>query len=346
MKWTIMREWKIGAALAMLLALFVAPPAHSQSVEDFYTGKALTLYIGFPAGGGYDLYGRLVARHIGRFIPGEPTIVPVNMEGAGSLRLMNWLYTAAPKDGTVFGTVNHGAPFVPLVGEEQFAQFDAREYSWLGSANEEVSVCVAWERTGITEFEQLYEQELIVGSTGPGAEEFILTKLVGTVLGARLRPITGYAGSDEINFAIERGEVDGRCGWTWSSVKSTRQRWLDEGSINILLQIALRKHPDLPDVPLIMELVENEEQREALQLYLVQASLGRPFLAPPQIPADRAAALREAFDAMVADPEFLDEAERLRLEINPVSASQVEALLADAYSTPPHIVRHTQELLR
>jgi tripartite-type tricarboxylate transporter receptor subunit TctC len=330
----------------MLLAAFIATPVRAQSVEDFYAGKVLTLYIGFPAGGGYDLYGRLVARHLGKFIPGQPTIVPVNMEGAGSLRLMNWLYMAAPKDGTVFGTVNHGAPFVPLLGDEQFARFDAREYSWIGSANKEVSVCVAWERTGITNFEQLYEQELIVGSTGPGAEEFTLTRLVGTVLGARLRPITGYAGSDEINFAMERGEVDGRCGWTWSSVKSTRQRWLDEGSINVLLQLALRRHPDLPGVPLIMELVENDEQREALYLILVQASLGRPFLAPPNIPADRAAALRAAFDAMVANPEFLDDAERLRLEINPVSAPEVEALLADAYSTPQPIVQRTRELLR
>ncbi len=336
----------LSAALAILLAVFFAMPVRAQSVEEFYSGRALTLYIGFPAGGGYDLYGRLVARHLGNFIPGAPTIVPVNMEGAGSLRLMNWLYWAPPRDGTVFGTVNHGAPFVPLLGDEQFARFDAREYSWIGSANEEVSVCVAWERTGITQFEQLFEQELIVGSTGPGAEEFTLTRLVSTVLGARLRPITGYAGSDEINFAIERGEVDGRCGWTWSSVKSTRQRWLDDGSINVLLQLGLRKHPELPEVPLIMELVENDEQREALYLILAQASLGRPFLAPPDIPADRAAALQAAFDAMVADSEFLADAARMRLEINPVSASVVEALLAEAYSTPQPIVERTRELLR
>ena len=330
----------------MLLAAFIATPAQSQSVEEFYAGKALTLYIGFSVGGGGDVYGRLVARHIGKFIPGQPAVVPVNMGGAGGLSLMNWLNAAAPKDGSAIATVNRGIVFLPLVGAGQSAFFDPRTFTWIGNATDEVLICVAMARTGITTFEQTLERELIVGSTGPGAGEYDFPRLVRAVLGAQFRSISGYPGGNEINLAMERGEVDGRCGWSWSSVRSTRQHWLDEGTINILLQLALRKHPDLPDVPLVMDLAESDEERQVLRLMMMRLALGRPFLAPPGVPADRAAALRSAFDVMVTDPAFLAEAERLRLEINPISGAEIEALLAEAYATPAHIVERARESLR
>jgi len=242
------------------------------------------------------------------------------MEGAGSLKLMNWLYRAAPKDGSAIGTVNRGVPFTPLLGERQFALFDARKFTWIGSVNDEVSVCVSWQRTGIVTFEQLRHEELIVGSTGPGADEFVFPRLLTGVLGARIRSVSGYAGGNDINFAMERGEVDGRCGWTWSSVVSTRPQWLETKSINVLLQLALRKHPDLPDVPLIMDFARNEEEHRILRLIMIRSAFGRPFLAPPDIPDDRAATLRRAFDAMVTDADFLADARQLRAEIMPVSA--------------------------
>jgi len=336
----------IHSLLGVLLAFLVATRAEAQSVEQFYTGKTLTFYIGFSVGGGGDVYGRLVARHIGKFILGQPTVVPVNMGGAGGLSLMNWLDTAAPKDGSAIGTVNRGIVFLPLVGAGSSALFDPREFTWIGNATDEVLVCVAMARTGITTFAQTLEQELIVGSTGPGAGEYDFPRLVSAVLGAQFRSISGYAGGNEINLAMERGEVDGRCGWSWSSVRSTRPHWLDEGSINILLQLALRKHPDLPDVPLVMDFAETDEQRQVLRLIMMRVALGRPFLAPPGIPADRAAALRTAFDVMVADAAFLAEAERLRLEINPASGADVEALLAEAYATPPHIIERARESVR
>ena len=327
------------------IACVAATPGRAQSVEQFYANRVISLYIGFSVGGGYDIYGRLVARHIGKHIPGNPTVVPTNMEGAGSLKLMNWLYDGAPRDGSAIGTVNRGAPFEPLVGIQEFARFDATTFTWIGSVNDEVSVCVAWKSTGITEFSELYERELIVGGTGQGAED-VFSKLISGVLGVRLRLITGYAGGNEVNYAMERGEVDGRCGWSWSSIKSTRQQWLDDGSIKILLQVALRKHPDLPDIPLIMDLADNEEKRQILRLVLGRGVLGRPFLAPPGVPADRAAALQHAFDAMVRDPEFLADAERLRLEIMPISGSELQRLMTEIYATPPDIVAKARIILR
>ena len=334
------------ALLAALIVFCLAVPARAQSVEQFYAGKTLTLYIGLTVGGGYDIYGRLVARHIGRHIPGHPTVVPVNMEGAGSLRLANWLYNAAPKDGTAIGTVNQSIPFVPLIGEAQFTEFDAAKFVWLGSANEEITVCVAMDRTGITRFDQLYDKELIIGGTGPGADEYFLHELIRGLAPVRIRSITGYPGGNEINGAMERGEVDGRCGWNWSSVKVTHPDWLESGTIHVLLQLGLRRHPDMPDVPLIMDLAKTEQDRRTLALVMSSGSFGRPFMAPPGIPADRAAALEAAFDATVADPGFLAEAARARIEIRPILAPDLRRILAEAYATPPDVVERARALLR
>lgn len=339
-------ERLITALGVTTVALLAATLAHAQSVEEFYRGNVISLYIGFSVGGGYDAYGRLVARHLGKHIPGHPTIIAVNMEGAGSVRLANWLYNAAPKDGTAIGTVNRGVPFEPLTGNREAARFDATQYTWIGSANDEASVCVAWERTGITEFDQLYEKELIVGGTGPGADDHVFPKLVRGVLGAKLRLITGYAGGNEVDFAMERGELDGRCGWSWSSVKSTRPQWLLDGSITVLLQVGLKRHPDLVDVPLMIDLVKTEEDRQILRLVLARLVLGRPFMAPPGIPADRAAALQRAFDDTMRDAEFLAEAERSRLEITPISGPELQQLVTEIYATPAQVVERARELLR
>jgi len=343
-----MRHNSISSRLAAVAALvFLATAStQAQSVEEFYRGKIVSLYIGFSVGGGYDTYGRLIARHLGNHIPGNPVVVPLNMEGAGSVKLANWLYNAAPKDGTVIATVNRGVPFEPLTGNRDAVRFDPTEFTWIGSANEEASVCVAWKRTGIARFEDLYERELIVGATGPGADDFVFPRLVRGVLGVNIRIVSGYAGGNDIDFASERGEVDGRCGWSWSSVVSTRQAWLANDSISILLQLGLRKHPDLPDVPLIMDLAETEEDRQILRLVLARLVLGRPFVAPPGIPEDRAAALRQAFDDTMKDPAFLADAERSRLEITPITGAELEELLGDLYETPPHLVERAWQMLR
>lgn len=305
----------------------------------------MELYVGFSAGGGYDAYGRLVARHIGKHIPGNPTIVVVNMDGAGSLKLANWLYNAAPKDGSVFGTVNRGVPFEPLLGIREMARFDATRFTWLGSANDETTVCVAWERTGLTSFDELYERELIVAGTGQAGDD-PLVKMISGVLGVNIRLITGYAGANEANFAMERGEVDGRCAWSWSSVISTRQHWLDNNDIEVLLQLGFRKHADLPDVPLILDLARSEEELQIMRLVLVRGVLGRPFMAPPDVPADRAAALQQAFAATMSDPDFLREAARQRMEVIPISGEEIQRLVAEAYATPEGVVAKTRAIVQ
>jgi tripartite-type tricarboxylate transporter receptor subunit TctC len=336
----------LAAIGALCAALLSAPAARAQSPtpEEFYSGRVLELYIGFAPGGGYDTYARLVARHYGRFIPGNPTIVPVNMEGAGSLRLANWLYNAAPRDGSVIGIVNRGVPFEPLVGHREFTQFDATKFTWLGSANNETSVCAIWSRTGVTHVGQLYERELYVGGTGPGADDDVFPRMLDGVLGMKLRLVSGYAGGNTVDFAGERGELDGRCGWSWSSVKATRPTWLANGDITILMQLALEKAPDLPDVPLVLDLAENDEQRQILRLFLMRLVTGRPFVAPPEIPADRARALRDAFNEMVVDPDYLSEAERSRMEVSPATAEEVQALIEEAYATPQELVDRAHEI--
>jgi tripartite-type tricarboxylate transporter receptor subunit TctC len=341
---------------ALALALCLAAPSQAQQsqpqsasdqrVAQFYRNKLVNLYIGFSVGGGYDVYARLVARHLGKHIPGNPTVVPINMEGAGSLKMANWLYNVAPKDGTAIGTFSRGVPFEPLIGNKASARFDATKFTWIGSTTNEVSVCVTWNRTGIQKFDDLYRKELIVGGTGSGADADVFPKIIKAVLGARFKLVSGYPGGNDIEFAMERGEVDGRCGWSWSSISSQKRAWLESGTIKPLLQLALKKHPDLPNIPLVMDLARNDEERAIFKLIFVRGALGRPYMAPPGVPAERAAALRKAFDEMVKDPAFLAEAMKGRLEITPISGVELQQLLVDVYRTPPAIVDKTRIYLQ
>ena len=332
-------------ALGGALAAGMSRRALAQTPALFYRGKTISLFVGSSAGGAYDVYARMLARHIGRHIPGNPRIVPSNMEGAGSLRLTNYLYNGARKDGTEIGTINRGAPFEPLIGEAQLARFDAARFTWIGSIANEVSVCVVWQRAGIDNFEQMFTRELTVGGTGSGADTNQFPKVMNGVLGTRMRIVSGYPGGSNIDLAMERGEVDGRCGWSWSSVVSSRKAWLEQGSIKVLVQLALTKHPDLPNVPLIMDYAKTDEQRAMLRLIFSRAALGCPFLAPPGIPADRAAALRQAFDDTMKDPAFLEEARRAELEVAPVGGEELQRLIAEIYRTPKDIVDKTRAIV-
>ncbi len=334
----------LTGAVVLVSVAGTALPALAQTPEEFYAGKTVELYIGYSVGGGYDTYARLVARHIGKHIPGNPTVVPVNMEGAGSLRATNWLYNAAPKDGTVFGTFARGAAFEPLLGQGQ-AQYDATEFNWIGSANDEVSICAAWKTAEIASFEELREKELIVGGTGRAADTDTFPRVINGVFGTKMETISGYPGGNDITLAMERGEVQGRCGWSWSSVKSLHSDWVENGDINILVQLSLNKHPDLPDVPLIMDFVENDEQRQILELVFARQVMGRPFAAPPGVPEDRVEALREAFMATMEDPEFLAEAETAELEITAVSGADIQELVERTYEAPSAVVEQTKALM-
>ena len=338
------RNAATGLAILVLFSAWVMR-VEAQPAAEFYKGKQVDLYIGYSAGGGYDIYARLLARHIGRHIPGNPTIVPRNMEGAGSLRLANWLYKAAPKDGTAFGTIGRGIPFDPLLGGTG-AQFKASEFAWIGSANDEVSVCASWGKTGIARFDELYRKELIVGGTGATADTDLFPKVMNGVLGTKMRIVTGYPGGADITLAMQRGEVEGRCGWSWSSIKTNHPEWVKDGTLKLLVQLSLEKHPDMPDVPLIMDFVKTEEQRGVMRLVFARQVMGRPFLAPPGVPAERIALLRKAFMDTMKDKDFLAQADKLKLEITPVSGERVQELVAEVYRTPPDIVKRTIEALK
>jgi tripartite-type tricarboxylate transporter receptor subunit TctC len=300
--------------------------------------KPIELYVGYSVGGGYDIYARLLARHLGRYLPGNPVVVPKNMEGAGSLRLANWLYRAAPKDGSVIGTIGRGIPFDPLLGGAG-AQFKANEFGWIGSANDEVSVCVSWGRKNVARFEDVFTRELIVGGTGATADTDLFPKVINNVLGTKFRIVTGYPGGNDVTLAMQRGEVDGRCGWSWSSIKTNHPQWVKDGTINLLVQLSLEKHADLPQLPLIMDFIKTEEQRAILRLVFARQVMGRPFLAPPGVPAERLGALRKAFDATMKDAEFLAEAAKLKLEVTPVNGDVVQKLVAEIYRTPAGILK-------
>ncbi len=339
-----MRASRLFVAPAILAVLCAG--AAAQSLAEFYKGKTVDMMIGYSVGGGYDVYARLIARHLGKHILGNPQVTPKNMEGAGSLRLANWLYNVAKKDGTVMGTIGRGTGFEPLFGHKA-AQFDGNRFNWIGSANDEVSVCVVWNgRTKVAKFEDLLTTPITVGGTGAAADTDQFPRLINGVLGTKMKIITGYPGGNDVNLAMERGEVDGRCGWSWSSVVSTRASWLKDKKITVLMQLSLQKHPDLPDVPLITELAKTDEQRALLRLIFARQALGRPFLAPPDVPADRVAALRAAFMATMKDPAFVAETAKAQLEITPVSGEAVQKLVDDIYRTPPAIVKKAAELLK
>jgi tripartite-type tricarboxylate transporter receptor subunit TctC len=340
-----MRLVTLGRGVAAAIpALFAISAAHAQSPADFYKGKTVDLYIGYSAGGGYDVYARALARHMGRFIPGNPTILAKNMPGAGSLVLANWLYNVAPKDGTAFGMIGRGTAFDPLLGSTK-AQFDAGKFNWIGSMNDEVSVCVAWHTTGITTLQQVERKELTVGGSGPAADTDQFPKVLNATIGTKFKLVTGYPGGNEVDLAMERGEVMGRCGWSWSSVIATHKNWIDDKKINLLVQLSLSKHVDLPHVPLIMDFARTEEQKQIFNLVFARQPMGRPFLAPPAIPAERAAVLRKAFMDTMKSGEFRAEAEKMQLEINPVSGDAVQKIVQEVYQTPKAVAAAVAQMV-
>ena len=339
----VLKAFKHGLMAAAFMVVAVSG-ARAQSPADFYKGKTVDLYIGYSVGGGYDLYARFLARHMSKHIPGNPTVLPKNMEGAGSLRLANWLYNVAPKDGTAFGAIGRGTSFDTLLGNKA-AQFDATKYTWIGSANNEVSICVAWHTTGITKFDDLLTKELIVGGTSSSADTDQFPKIANGVLGTKMRVITGYPGGNEVGLAMERGEVQGRCGWSWSSVKSTHQKWYDDKKFSILVQLALDKHPELPNVPLIVDLAKTEEQRQILRLIFARQVMGRPFVAPPNVPRERADALRKAFMDTMTDKDFLADAEKAQMEITPVHGTEIDKLVKEIHATPAAIAQSAAALI-
>jgi tripartite-type tricarboxylate transporter receptor subunit TctC len=332
------------AALALTVSVLPGPPAHAQSVEQFYTGKTINLAIGFEAGGGYDIYGRLLSRHMGQHIPGKPTIVVQNMPGAGSQRAAQWLFSIAPKDGTAIGTFGRQMGIAPLITST--AQFDGTKFNWLGSITNEVSLCVTWQTAAAKTWDDMLKTQVTMGGDGPGADPDVFANLYKNVFDAKIRLVSGYHGTTPIILAMERGEVDGLCGYSWSTIKSKHQAWLKAKKLNLIVQAALKKEPEIAEVPLALDLAKSIEQKQIMKLFLTSQETARPFAAPPGVPAARVAALRSAFDATMKDREFLAEAQKLNLEVNALAGKTIDELLAELYATPKPVLDKAAQAAR
>src|SRR5262249_19801486 len=326
------------AAAALSLAAACSAQA-ADPVADFYAGKTVRVLIGFSVGGGYDLYARTLARHMGRHIPGQPTLLPQNVPGAGSLKAVNYLYNAAPKDGTAIATFARGIVFEPLLGHTEGTQFDATRLNWIGSISNEVSVCALMSTSGIRTWDDMRTKPYKIGASGIGADSDLFPVALRNLFHLPMKIVTGYQGGSEMVLAMERREIDGRCGWSWTSLVSRNKAMYDAREIAGTLQLALARHEDLPHVPLIMDLIHDPRQASALRLIIARQNIARPFAAPPGVPKERVDALRAAFDATMRDPEFLAEAKQLDLEVRPVAGADVQALLAELYASPSDVVR-------
>jgi tripartite-type tricarboxylate transporter receptor subunit TctC len=304
----------------------------------------LSLVIGYPPGAIYDVYGRLVARHIGRHLPGNPTVVPQNMPGAGSLRSANYLYNIAPKDGSTIGLFARGIAMQPLF-DSQGIQFDARKFNWLGSTSAEVSVVLASAGKPFKTIADAQAREMVVSASGSGADSVIFPYVLNGVIGTKFKVVSGYPGNSDMLLAVERGEVDGNAGTSWIALVSIKPDWVRDRKINVLLQMATRKHRDLASVPLAAEFARNESDLKVLDLVFSRQDMAYPFVAPPDVPLPRLAALRAGFAATMKDPDFLAEAARLNLEVDPISAEEVTAVVRRAYTMPDDVVARTKAVL-
>jgi tripartite-type tricarboxylate transporter receptor subunit TctC len=323
-------------ALCAVIAAVPSNRAAADAVADFYRGKTVNVIVGYTAGGGYDLYARALARHMGKHLPGNPNFIVQNITGAGSLNAANNLYNVAPKDGTSFGTFARGLAIEPLIGTAK-VQFEATKFTWLGSGSNEISICATWHTSPVKTWADALKTSFAVGGEGAGSDPDTYAALIRNVFGAKLKLVTGYHGTSDIILAIERGEVDGRCGWSWSSIKSTRAAWIPEKKLNYLVHISEQKAPELAHIPTVGEFA-NERQKQMLKLVTSRQVMGRPFAAPPGVPEDRKQALRKAFDETLKDAAFLEEANKLKLEVNPVSGAEIDKLIAELYLTPKDIV--------
>jgi tripartite-type tricarboxylate transporter receptor subunit TctC len=333
-----------GALLSAVIAAgALAPlPTHAQPVADFYKGKTINLLIGVGVGGEYDLHARLSGRHIGKHIPGNPTVVPQNMTGAGGLKMANYLYTVAPKDGTSIGMMANNFPMMQAVGAPG-VQFDATKMQWIGSISPTVETMAVWHTAGVTSIEQARQKEIVVGATGRGAITFTFPTAMNEFLGTKFKIVTGYEGGNAINLAMERGEVQARDN-TWSSWKVTKADWLRDKKI-VVIAYAGPKPKDLPGVPSLSELAKSDDDRKILDLVNSGTEFGRPLATTDGVPSDRVKALRDAFMATMADKEFLAEAEKLNIEVDPVRGEHMQELAAKLMTTPKNLADRARAIV-
>lgn len=334
--------------ICAVAAVMATPQQAAAQSSEFFAGKTVDLYIGYDAGASYDLYARLLARHIVPFLPGKPTIVPRNMPGAAGMVAMNYLHDIAKKDGTAWAAIDRTIATEPLLyGSDSKAAFKtAVDFNWIGSLNTEIGVAAVWHTTGVTNWEQTRERSVVVAMAG--AQGGVGARALNSFLGTQFKQVCCYGSDANQNLAMARGEVEGRVGWSWSSLKATQMDWLKSGQIKIIMQVGLQKNAEIPgDPPLVIDLAPTEMARKALTIIFANQSMGRPFVMPPKVPVERVAEVRRAFAAMIKDSGFLADAKQQNLEItDPKGGEEIQQLLVDLYNAPPDAVAAAQAAMK
>ena len=330
---------RVSVIVGSLLAMCAS---HAETIEEFYARHPVTLLIGYPSGSAYDIYARLVGRHLGRHIPGKPSVVVSNQPGASSLIAANALANTLPRDGSVIGAVFERIGLEPLVNPAT-AKFDGRSFGWIGSILKVTDVCMFWHAAPARTIEDAKKVEVIVGAAGEAGGSALAARVLNTFVGTKFKIIGGYGGADMF-LAMERGETQARCGMSWGGLKASRPDWLEKKLVSVVVQMAMQKHAELADVPLIMDMVSRPDDRDALQYLYATQEMGRPFLVPPGTPPDRIEALRQAFDEMSRDPAFLEDARRSNQEVDAVSGARVQEIMDALYKTPKPIIDQVEAL--
>jgi tripartite-type tricarboxylate transporter receptor subunit TctC len=322
-----------------------ALPADAQSVADFYKGKTIQIVVGFGAGGGYDLYARALGRYLGKHVPGNPTVVVQNMEGASSVRAANYVYGGSPPDGTVIAAVNQNAAMYQVLGGAG-AKYEAAKLQWLGSMANSNGMVYTWHTSGIKTLEDAKQKEVLVGAVGVQSDSVIFPNLINEMVGTKFKPITGYGGTTQIHLAMERGEVMGRGGSTWASLKTANASWIKENKINLLIQVGFTKEPDLPQVPLLLDLVKGDEAIGVVSVVSLPTAIGYGHWLAPGVPKDRIAALRTAYAAVLKDPEFVKETQKTRMDVRAQTGAEVESLVQQVTKTPKNVLDRAAQILK
>jgi tripartite-type tricarboxylate transporter receptor subunit TctC len=338
-----MRTVRTFAWVAAIAGFGFATVTHAQTPEAFYKGKQVRLIIASGSGGGYDAYGRVLARWMPNYVPGKPTFVVQNMDGAGGLKATNYTYAVAPKDGSVFAATYNALTTEPLIGGHG-VEYDPLKFNWIGSMGKQQQICTTWNTSPIKTIEDAMAREVVTSSTGATGNSSTLPKLLNELLGTKFKVINGY-GTSEMRLAVERGEVEGICGLSYTTLIASSPDWILNKKINILLQTGNKRHPAMPDVPLAVEKAKTDDGKAILRLYSTPEEIGRPFVAPPGVPDDRVAVLRRAFDATMKDKDFLVEADKAHLEIDPVTGEEMDRILKAAYASPPSVVAKVRDVL-
>jgi tripartite-type tricarboxylate transporter receptor subunit TctC len=327
-----------------VLFAFAVEPATAQSVEDFYKSRPITMLVGSGAGGGYDIYARTFARFWSGHIPGHPDIIAKDMPAAGGLAAASSLYNSAERDGSVIGAFTNGAAMDPLFGNPG-AHYDALKFNWLGSIGKLENVCATWHTSAVKTIGDARQRQVVVAAAGATSNTAIVPNMLNALIGTKFKTIAGYDPGSGLTMAVESGEAEGICGLSWSTMKASRPRWVNDHLLNVIVQMGLTKLHDLPDVPSALDLVGDPKSKQVMELILMRQEAGRPFAAPPGTPADRVTALRQSFAATLADPAFTAEAQKLQLEIDPLSGQEIEVMLAKAYAAPRPIVQRAAALV-